>query len=233
MLTRRSARILLCAPLFLLLVSCRPPSSDQPTPTIHVEPTEEDTPVPDPTDTPVSVPTFTPTANPFGDEVSYVPRQSYNGLRLSQGGDADAEFVEGTGSDVTLLRSGNGVALSALDGNNDPDYYLRFQVDDDFLYAGSPSSRIVFVIEYLDDGFDTFNIQYDALSGGPYENGQFKDTPMVRKTGTGEFITVEIPICDANFANRDQDADFRIGDSSDGAETFRSITIRRVADQSG
>lgn len=225
-------RLMMLVILMLLMAACTPVPKTTPTdPSATKSPSA--TSIESGEDTPVSSPTITPTVNPFGDEVSFAPDQSYNGLTLSTGGDADVEIIEAPDTNNPALRSGNGAALSADDGNNDPDYYIRFQVDDSFLYAGSPSSRIVFIIEYLDEGFDTFNIQYDALSGGPQGNGQFKDSPAVYKSGTGEFITVEIPICDANFANRDGNADFRIGDSGDGADTFRSIAVRRVVDQPG
>jgi hypothetical protein len=145
---------------------------------------------------------------------------------MKSGGGVDTEVVTLPGTDQQAFRSGNGAALSAADGNTDPDLYIQFQVDDDFIFRGAPTSRVTFVIEYLDDGTDNFLLQYDALSGGPNGNGQYKDTSVVRKTGTGEIKIVEISVCDANFANRDQDADFRISDDSDGAETIVRVSVR-------
>ncbi len=213
MITRKTA----VPPLFLLgmilFAGCTPPGEIRPSPTETYTPE------------PIS-PTTSP-ENPLADEVSYTPGQPNNGLTIKSGGDVDREIIRLPDTNETAFRSGNGAVLPASDGNTIPDYYVQFQVDDDFLYGGSPTSRVVFIIEYLDDGLDTFNIQYDALSGGPQGNGQFKDTGLIHKTGTGEFRTAEIRVCDANFANRDQNADFRIADSSDGAETIRRVAVRR------
>jgi hypothetical protein len=213
-MSKEQVNVRLCLFVFTLVVGCNP----LPAPITPTSP---------PADTPVPAPTNTTPADPFGDEVSFQLGMSYNGLSINSGGDVDTEIVALPGTAGNAFRSGNGVALSASDGNDVPDFYIQFRVDDDFLYAGSPTSRVVFVIEYLDDGLDTFNIQYDALSGGPQGNGQFKDSAVVWKTGTGEIRTVEVPICDANFANRDQNADFRIADSGDGAETILRVAVRR------
>jgi hypothetical protein len=45
------------------------------------------------------------------------------------------------------------------------------------------------------------------------------------KTDSGEFKTAAFNLCDANFANRDNGADFRIGDGADGAETIREVRV--------
>jgi len=194
------------------MVSCGP------TPTLTAPPTETCTPEP--------ISTITPTPGLFGDEVSFEPGTPYAGLAINSGGDVDTEIVTPPRSNRDAFRSGNGQALPSPDHNTVQDYYIQFRVDDDFLYAGSPTTRIVFIIEYLDEGTDTFHIQYDALEGGQYGNGQFKDTAVIHKTGTGQMKTVEIPVCDANFANRDQDSDFRIADAGDGAETIFRVAVR-------
>jgi hypothetical protein len=221
-MSKGQVSVLLCLLVLLLAAACSP--SPPPTPTI--------TPTSPPADTAVPTPTSTP-ANPFGDEVSFQLGRTYNGLSINSGGDKDTETVTLPGTNDDAFRSGNGVALSSDDDNDVPDSYIQFRVDDDFLYAGSPTSRVDFIIEYLDDGMDTFNVQYDALSGGPQGNGQFKAVGLVTKTGTGEIRTVEIPVCDANFSNRDQDADFRISDSGDGAETILRVAVQRNLDQVG
>jgi hypothetical protein len=164
------------------------------------------------------------------EEVTYAPGAPYNGLDIMDGGDVDFEMVSVPDIDEAAVRSGNGEVITSNDGNDVADYYLQFQVDDGFLYAGSPTTRAAFSIDYLDDGLDTFNIQYDALSGGPHGNGKFKDTVPVYKTGTGEIKTVEIQVCDANFANRDADADFRIADGADGAETIFRVGVQIIPD---
>jgi hypothetical protein len=87
-------------------------------------------------------------------------------------------------------------------------------------------------IEYLDEGTDKFNIQYDAVSGGISGDGQFKESDVVTKTSTGEFKTAIFTLSDAYFANRDNGADFRIYDFMDGAETIRRVTVTLLTDGS-
>ena len=53
---------------------------------------------------------------------------------------------------------------------------MQFDVDDEFLYAGSPTTFVQIEIEYFDQGTDTFNIQYDAIPGGANGDGKFMDT---------------------------------------------------------
>jgi hypothetical protein len=80
-------------------------------------------------------------------------------------------------------------------------------------------------IEYLDQGTDSFTLQYDALSGGGLGDGRFKDAGRVTKTNSGQWRMAAFLLCDAYFANRDNGGDLRIGDDGDGAETIRSVTI--------
>jgi predicted amidohydrolase YtcJ len=142
-----------------------------------------------------------------------------DGLSLDAGGDFNTEVVAVGDPEEQAFRSGNGRALPSADGNTDSDGYIQFKVDDDFIYEGSPTSHVQIEIEYLDEGTDQFNIQYDAASV------LFKDTDTITKTGTGEFKTAIFTLDDAYFANRDNGADFRIADYSDGAETIRRVTV--------
>ena len=45
------------------------------------------------------------------------------------------------------------------------------------------------------------------------------------KTGSGEYRTAVFNLCNANFANRDNGADFRLADNGDGAETIRAVRV--------
>lgn len=153
-------------------------------------------------------------------EVSFSLDDQDNGLYLDSGGDVDWEEVQAADNTRTVIRSGNGEVLASPDNNTVADSYLQFNVDDSIIFAGYPTNRVVIDIEYLDEGMDVFNIQYDANAG------RFVDTVGVRKTGSGELKTVSIPLCDAYFGNRDNGADFRIADYADGAETIRSVTVR-------
>jgi hypothetical protein len=150
------------------------------------------------------------------------------GITIDQGGDVDYELVTVGSPAEEAVRSGNGTALSTADANDVIDYYLQFRVDDDFFFAGQPTPRVRLEIEYLDVGLDRFNLQYDAISGGIYGDGTFKNTGAVVKTDTGGFRTAVFDLCDAYFANRDNGADFRIADGADGPESVRRITMTLV-----
>jgi len=93
------------------------------------------------------------------------------------------------------------------------------------MYAGSPTTRVRVEVEYYDQGTDTFTLEYDAFSGGPFDDGRFKNVDPVAKSDTRRFRTAVFLLCDANFANRDNGADFRISDNGDGYEIIRSISV--------
>ena len=78
-------------------------------------------------------------------------------------------------------------------------------------------------VEYLDVGRDSFRIQYDALPGAG--DGRFKDGGAVFKQNSGLLQTAVFNLCDANFANRDNGADFRLSDDADGPETIRQVRV--------
>ena len=166
-------------------------------------------------------------------QVLYDHNHTANGLLLDTGGDVDTEVVSAGSPPEQALRTGNGTVLSAADGNSVEDYYMQFNIDDAFIYRSSPTSRVQIEIEYLDEGTDTFSIQYDAISGGPEGDGRFKDTGVVVKTDSGEFKTAVFPLCDAYFANRTNGGDFRIADSADGAEIIRRVVVTLVTPASG
>ena len=147
------------------------------------------------------------------------------GISLDWGGDRDTAVTTVGSPPGEARRTGNGQPLSASDGNQVPDYYMQFLVDDAYLFAGVPTTRVSVAVEYWDQGTDSFVLQYDALSGGPLGDGRFKETARVRKTDTRRFVVATFWLCDAFFANRDLDADLRIADDGDGAEIIRSVTI--------
>lgn len=153
------------------------------------------------------------------------PYHTVYGISLTSGGDVDTEIVTVGDSLEQAWRSGNGQVLPAGDGNQERDLYMAFQVDDDFIFQGSPTTQVRIEIEYLDDGFDQFNIQYDAGSSSSSGESWFKDSEGVTKTGSGEFKTAVFILSDAYFGNRTNGSDFRLFDYSDGAETIRRITI--------
>ena len=138
-------------------------------------------------------------------------------ISVHSGGDVDYELV--TVAARTAIRSGNGLPLASGDGNNDADYYLQFSVPNAVVFEAQPSSKVQIEVEYLDNGTDTFSIQYDASAAGAGVDPRFKDSGLVTKTGTGAFQTAVFSLCDAFFGNRTNGGDFRIADSADGADT--------------
>ena len=115
--------------------------------------------------------------------------------------------------------------ITSSDDNQVVDWYMQFLVNDVFISSGSPTSQVRIEIEYLDEGTGEFNIQYDAITGGRYGNGTFKETDFITKTDSGDFKTAVFTLSDAYFANRNNGADFRIASDSDVAETIRRVTI--------
>jgi hypothetical protein len=149
-----------------------------------------------------------------------------HGIVQNHGGDKDTEVVV---AGVPLLegrRMGNGRALPNPDGNDVPDHFMQFNVDDGAIFAGEPTTRVIVEIEYLDEGTDQFGLQYDALDSVTPGDGEFKEAGWFTKTGTGRWRTLRIVIEDAFFGDRDQDADFRLDDASDGADTIRRVEVR-------
>jgi len=147
------------------------------------------------------------------------------GLFLDYGGDVDTQVVSVGSPAMEARRTGNGGALASQDGNQDADYYMQFRVDDRAVFASTPTTRIRIDVEYFDQGTDSFAIHYDAVSGGPYGNGTFKETGTVTKSDTRRFQVAVFTLCDAHFANRDNGADLRIDDRGDGAETISRVTV--------
>jgi len=167
---------------------------------------------------PSAPPTVMPTAEPVQLSIALGETNDEQGISLDQGGDVD------TLPTADGRTSGNGASLSAADGNTIADSYLQFQVDDRQLFKGDPTSHVRVEVEYLDQGTDTFSIQYDAqpVSGS---DGLFYGGGAVVKTNTGAFLTASFNLCNAYFANRDNGADFRISDNGDGAETIHLVRV--------
>lgn len=149
-----------------------------------------------------------------------------NGLALMEGGDYDTALITtGLG---TARRTGSGEILPSNDANQVGDYYLQINADDASIAAGSPTTVVLIEVEYLDQGTDQFNIQYDAESGGPFGDGRFKDTEVITKTGSGQWRTAAFLIEDAYFANRDHGGDFRLYDFGDGYEIIRKVKVNLI-----
>jgi hypothetical protein len=213
------------------------PSGDEQA-TATTEPAGTEAPTEEPTAAATEAPTEEPTAaatevEETRTQVVYDRDHTADGLLLDSGGDVDTEIVSVGTPPEQAHRTGNGEVVPSADGNSVEDYYMQFRVDDEFIYGGSPTPRVQIEIEYLDQGTDTFNIQYDAISAGPERDAGFKDTGVIVKTDSGEFRTAVFALCDAYFGNRTNGGDFRISDGADGAETIRRVAVALVAPASG
>ena len=114
------------------------------------------------------------------------------------------------------------------EGNTVEDWYLEFDINDDLMFDLPEGGQVHIEIEHLDQGSELdltnnwFNIHYDAHSGGQYGDGRFMDSEIIEFQDTGEYISSVFILQDAQFANRNNGADFRLN-PGDG-----SITILRV-----
>lgn len=200
--------------LVILIVACSTPNVSTPAPQVStqtaVSPTATAT---------LAPPTATPTEVPLPSLSIILGKNELKGITLDQGGDVDTKVDAIGDPPVDAWSSGNGAALPARDGNDVPDSYIQFKVDDNQLSSGKPTSHVRVEVEYYDAGTDSFAIQYDAIPGA------FADGGSVVKTDTNTLKTAAFNLCDARFANRDNGADFRISDNGDGAESIHSVKV--------
>ena len=201
-----------------ILLACQPLGGLAPSvaPTATAPPTA----VPSPTTIPTISPT--PTKEPLAVSITLGSANTSNGITLDSGGDVDTLSVQ-AGS-LEARTTGNGEVLFASDGNNVPDMYIQFNVDDNRMYAGSPSSHVRVEVDYLDQGLDTFSIEYDAKPSASFD-GSFAGGGAIVKTNSGEFKTGIFNLCDAFFSNRVNGADFRLSDDGNGAEIIREVRV--------
>lgn len=141
------------------------------------------------------------------------------------GGDSDIQQIYVGDPPEAAWRSGGGERLPAADGNQLPDLYLKFNVDDNFMYEGQPSHFIKIEIEYFDDGFDYFRILYEAYRGAS-GGGRFTQAdPEIRESNSQRWRTATFLINNAFFSNGQQGGDFWIDDWGDGSIIIRKLTI--------
>ncbi|MCE9646056.1 MAG: right-handed parallel beta-helix repeat-containing protein [Chloroflexi bacterium] len=150
------------------------------------------------------------------------------GITLDTGGDVDTEVISAGNPAQEARATGNGKALSGS-GNSIPDGYMQFNVDDSQLANGKPTSHVSVEVDYYDQGLDSFSLQYDALPGSG-SDGLFAGGGSIFKTNTLTFKTAVFNLCDANFGNRDNGADFRISDNGDGRETIHAVRVMGLPD---
>jgi len=169
-------------------------------------------------------------SEPLAVSISLGEQNIENGITQDSSGDVDTIVVEING--VAARQSGNAIALKSSDGNSVPDSYFQFNVDDEKMYAGLPTGHILVELDYLDDGLDTFSLEYDAKPDQG-SNNLFTRGGLVVKTNSGEFRTATFNLCDAYFANRNNSADFRISDDGNGAEIIREVRVISLGTSQG
>lgn len=204
--------VIISAFMAFILVSCSSVNTPEPTSIPSMVPSPGSTPLPEATATTVPLDLSITLSEPLAE----------NGIALTGGGDVDTIVIDVNG--VAARQSGNGAALQSMDGNDVPDSYLQFDVDDNKIYNGSPTERVRLEVDYLDSGTDTFSLQFDATPSGSFD-GAFAGGGVVVKTDTGEFKTAVFNLCDAHFVNRVNGGDFRISDDNNGAEILREVRL--------
>ena len=179
-----------------------------------------DTPAPIPATNTAVVNTEIPAPPPLS--ITLGETNDSQGITLDRGGDVDTQAVSIGTPALSARSSGNGQVISG--GDTTPDSYIQFNVDDERLFGGAPTAHVRVEVDYFDQGTDSFNLQYDAIPFGS-SDGKFAGGGAVIKTNSGSFKTASFNVCDANFANRDNGADFRISDNADGAEIIRAVRV--------
>ncbi len=143
------------------------------------------------------------------------PQSPY--LQLTSGGDTDVEVVTVGASSSSAVRSGNGASLGS--DNAIPDDYIQVDIASAALFQGWPTPSVLLEIEYLDEGTDGFVVEYDG------SGGVFTRSHLVYKTDTRRLKTASFLIKDGYFGDRGNNADLRIDDLVDGAETVHRISL--------
>ncbi len=101
--------------------------------------------------------------------------------------------------------------------------YMYFNVDDGYIFDGANSVTIN--VTYLDQGTDSWELQYDSTGDAARSAG------IVTKTNSGEWKQASFHLDDARFANRQPGggkypgSDFRIWNRVDGDETIHFVQV--------
>lgn len=105
--------------------------------------------------------------------------------------------------------------------------YVYLDLDDSFLFDEEDASLLV-EIEYLDDGFGSFTLEYDSIDrGASVREGAFKSQGRQVACGhSGKWKTASLEINGGRFANRCNGGDFRLalagGDLAIGRVTAKN-----------
>ncbi|MFY7952432.1 MAG: hypothetical protein ACOVT5_07990, partial [Armatimonadaceae bacterium] len=108
--------------------------------------------------------------------------------------------------------------------------YLYFDISRRWLRAlGAAPFSVEATVEFLDDNTDTLSLQFDSTGNSVEQNYQ---TVTIARTGTGQWITRNVVLESAEFANSQHgQADLRIaaGTASDIAVAALSLNIRTAS----
>lgn len=138
-----------------------------------------------------------------------------SGLNQADAPDGVTEAVQAAGRSARRTVEG---------GNPTWGRYKYFGIDDAVVFDGDYAA--VVTVEYLDQGNDTFTVEYDSSDTDGPVNGTFTLAGEVAKTDTGQWLTASFALPEARFANRQQGAfDFRLGAEAGDEE---AETIHRV-----
>ncbi|MGQ9585540.1 MAG: DNRLRE domain-containing protein, partial [Anaerolineae bacterium] len=105
--------------------------------------------------------------------------------------------------------------------------YMYFDVDDRYLYGGQ--NTVTVTVTYYDSGYDTWELQYDALGN------DYKSAGVVTKGNTGQWKKQVWVLTDAEFANGQTGggthvgSDFRIGCRGDGDDYFHMVDVAKIS----
>jgi Leucine-rich repeat (LRR) protein len=102
----------------------------------------------------------------------------------------------------------------AASGNPD----MFFAVDDAYLFDNT-TQPVTITVVYLDAGFDTWELQYDALDDNA------KSAGVVAKTNSNQWREAVFTLSDARFGNRLDGYDFRIRSRGDGNEFVSFVEV--------
>lgn len=102
--------------------------------------------------------------------------------------------------------------------------YMAFDVDDRYLYDVQ-THPVTVTVTYLDQGLDTWAVEYDARGG-------IAATETVTKTDTGRWLTARFVLPDATFADGlpggkgHRGSDLRIDSRGDGNEIVHLVLVQ-------
>jgi PKD repeat protein len=136
--------------------------------------------------------------------------------------DLNRPSTEPSDGDTTSvnLQGGRGCRKNV---NNANDYYMYFQVDDNFAYQGDLSDCWI-AFDYYDTGTATFSLQYDSSSGAYTSAGN------VTLTNTNTWKRKKYHVTNAYFGNRQNNScDFRIFGSTNN--TFYIDCVQVAEDE--